>query len=104
MKSYGPLMDASGENRVDFLANINTLHDRITSTFINYTPPEFQVELLGEARYWVHYISQRRALVAFVVGLLKGLALRFDSEPEIHDQQELDVDNGTHTIFEISVR
>lgn len=103
-KSYGPLMEASGNNMMDFLENLNNLHDRLTSTFINYIPPEFQIELLDDARHRIHYISQRQGLIAFVVGLLKGLALHFDSELTFHDQQELDVNDGTHAIFEISIR
>ena len=103
-KVYGPLMDASGDGMMEFLGNMNTLHDRITGTFLNYTPPEFEVEELGDQRYRIHYISVRKGLVPFVVGLLRGLSLRFTSELEIHSQEEVDVDEGTHAIFEISVR
>jgi guanylate cyclase soluble subunit beta len=102
-KSYGPLMDASGGTMVEFLDNLNTLHDRITGTFLNYAPPEFQIETLGDERYRIHYITHRQGLIAFVIGLLKGLAQRFNSELEIHHQEELEVDRGTHAIFEVSI-
>jgi len=103
-KAYGPLMDASGDSMVEFLNNLNALHDRITGTFLNYVPPEFEVEELDGQRHRIHYFSQRQGLVPFVVGLLKGLSLRFDNELEIHSQEEVDADKGTHAIFEVSVR
>ena len=102
-KSYGPLMDASGQNMVDFLRNMNSLHDRITGTFLNYVPPEFRVDDLGDKRYTVHYISTREGLTPFVVGLLKGLAIRFNADMEILGQQDIPVDEGAHTAFEVRV-
>ena len=103
-KSYGPLMDASGETMVEFLGNMNALHDRITGTFLNYVPPEFRVEEGEDGRHIIHYTSERKGLVAFVVGLLKGLAHRFDSELEIHSVQEREHGSGTYAQFEVSVR
>lgn len=103
-KSYGTLMDASGDSMVEFLGNMNSLHDRITGTFINYTPPEFQVEALEPPRYRIHYMSEREGLTPFVNGLLKGLAKRFDSELEMHSCETLPVERGAHTVYEVSVR
>jgi guanylate cyclase soluble subunit beta len=103
-KSYGSLMDASGNTLVEFLDNMNTLHDRITGTFLNYVPPEFRVESVGEGRHRIHYISKREGLVPFVDGLLKGLAEHFDTELEVLDIKLLDVDAGTHAVYEVSVR
>lgn len=103
-KAYGPLMDASGDSMVEFLGNLNALHDRITGTFLNYVPPEFEVEELDDQRYRIHYISKRRGLVPFVAGLLAGLSRRFDGELVIHHQEELDVDQGTHAVFALSVQ
>lgn len=102
-KSYGTLMDASGDSMVVFLKNMNALHDRITGTFLDYVPPEFQVEDVDQDRYHIHYISQREGLNSFVVGLLQGLARRFDSTLEIHSQKSLPVASGTHTVFDVSV-
>jgi guanylate cyclase soluble subunit beta len=103
-KSYGPLMEASGRDLVQFLRNMNALHDRITGTFINYVPPEFRVESMNDGRHRIHYISKREGLTPFVVGLLHGLATRFDSELEIHSQEALKVTSGEHTVFEVTVK
>jgi guanylate cyclase soluble subunit beta len=103
-KSYGPLMEASGNDFVQFIGNMNALHDRITGTFVNYVPPEFKVESVGGDRHRIHYISKRQGLTPFVVGLLKGLAMRFDSELEIHSQESVPVASGEYTIFEVTVK
>ena len=76
----------------------------ITGTFINYVPPEFRVESMNDGRHRIHYISKREGLTPFVVGLLNGLATRFDSELEIHSQEALKVTSGEHTVFEVTVK
>lgn len=101
-KSYGLLLDAAGGNMVEFLTNMNALHDRITSTFLDYVPPEFFVEENGEG-YDIHYKSQRKGLTPFVVGLLKGLAIRFGCELEIVEQTDVPAEPGTHTIFHVMI-
>lgn len=101
-KSYGMLLDAAGQDMIAFLGNMNALHDRITSTFLDYIPPEFHVEKEGN-RHLIHYRSQRQGLTPFVVGLLKGLAIRFDADMIIHSQTEMEVTHGSHTIFEVEI-
>ncbi|MEH6611280.1 MAG: heme NO-binding domain-containing protein [Halioglobus sp.] len=101
-KSYGMLLNATGQDMIEFLGNMNALHDRITSTFLNYTPPEFFIET-KESHHLIHYVSQREGLTPFVVGLLKGLAKRFNSTLTIISQSEVAVDHGAHTIFEVEI-
>jgi guanylate cyclase soluble subunit beta len=103
-KSYAPLMEASGSSMLEFLENLNALHDRITGTFLNYIPPEFRIEAVGGNRHLIHYVSQREGLSAFVVGLLHGLAERFGNEVEILEQRAEPVATGEHTVFEVSVK
>ena len=98
-KSYGPLMDATGADLIGFLHNLNALHDRITGTFLNYVPPEFQVESLEDGRHRIHYISKREGLTPFVVGLLKGLAIHFNSAIDLHSVEPQAVTQGAHTVF-----
>ena len=102
-KSYAALMDASGNSLLEFLENLNALHDRITGTFLNYIPPEFRVEHLEGDTNRIHYISQREGLSSFVVGLLHGLAQRFDQNLEILAQEAMPVDIGEYTVFEVSI-
>lgn len=101
-KSYGVLLDAAGGDMIEFLGNMNGLHDRITSTFLNYVPPEFHVQEQDHG-YEIHYVSKRKGLTPFVVGLLKGLAIRFGHRLSILDQRELDAEPGTHTVFHVEI-
>ena len=103
-KSYAALMDASGSGLIEFLENLTALHDRITGTFLNYIPPEFRVEPVGDDVYRIHYISQRQGLSSFVVGLLHGLSQRFNHDMEIREQIPMPVDDGEYTVFEVLVR
>jgi guanylate cyclase soluble subunit beta len=103
-KSYAAQMDASGSSMLEFLSNLNALHDRITGTFLNYIPPEFRVESTGGDEHRIHYISQRQGLTPFVVGLLNGLSRHFGNELEIQEQQSMPVDSGEHTIFKVVLR
>ena len=98
----GMLLDAAGQDMLEFLGNMNALHDRITSTFLNYVPPEFFVEPKGDHTL-IHYVSKREGLTPFVVGLLKGLAKRFDCELTILSQTEMQVDSGAHTVFAVEI-
>ena len=103
-KTYESLMTAAGSNLIEFLENLNALHDRITGTFVNYVPPEFKVESSGNNSYFIHYISKRQGLTPFVVGLLKGLAIRFESKIEFLSQQDMSVESGQHTVFEVAIQ
>lgn len=100
--SYDMLLKAAGKSMVEFLGNMNALHDRITSTFLNYVPPEFFVEEIQD-RYLIHYVSQREGLTPFVVGILKGLGVRFNTELEFLSQKSIAVDKGEHTVFELKM-
>jgi hypothetical protein len=101
-KSYDQLLNATGQDMIEFLSNTNALHDRITSTFHNYTPPEFFLET-KENHHLLHYLSQREGLTPFVVGLIKGIAKRFDSTVTIISQSEVPSDHGEHTVFELEI-
>jgi guanylate cyclase soluble subunit beta len=104
-KSFAPLMETTGTHTIDFLNNLNALHDRISSTFTNYVPPEFQVETMDETTglFRVHYFSKRDGLTAFVVGLLRGLAKHFADELEIIGLDIHPQNPGTHSVFELRV-
>ena len=105
-RSFAVLMETTGNNTVDFLHNLNGLHDRITSTFLDYVPPEFRVEPVpdSESQYLVHYYSKRLGLTPFVTGLLKGLAEHFGDELHILDLNTVEKDNNTHAIFKLTFK
>ena len=101
--SYGKLLDAAGETVFEFLENLNVMHDRITSTFIDYSPPQFFVERRSDKEALVHYKSVREGLTPFVVGLFKGMGKRFNLDIKITDIQRQDVESGEHTSFLVNI-
>ena len=81
--SYRDLMDKSGVNFTDFVKNLDHLHERIKTTFPNYSPPSFRVVTLSPEKLQVDYYSHREGLLPFVEGLFQGLALHFDEKISI---------------------
>lgn len=102
-KSYGSILDIMGDNVEDFLASIDSLHDRISTTFINYVPPSFSVAPAPDDHLTVTYVSQRVGLTPFVVGLLSGIGNRFDKSIDIVKQTTKQDDSGETTEFLVTV-
>ena len=73
VRDYDALVRSTGSTMLEFLENLNALHDRITTTFLDYQPPEFNVSELLDKRMEVEYISHREGLVAFRGGALGGV-------------------------------
>jgi guanylate cyclase soluble subunit beta len=99
-RDFRSLMEATGSTTVQFLRNLNALHDRISTTFLDYVPPEFQVEETDStARYRIHYLSTREGMVPFVSGLLSALAEHFGDTMTIESDEALPATAGTHHVF-----
>ena len=103
-KSYPELMSTAGQDLIEFLGNLNALHDRISVSFIDFDAPEFRVEHLGGGRHRIHYLSRREGLAPFVTGLLAGLAQRFGTKMELLGHVLLPVESGTHAVFEVVIQ
>ena len=82
-KHYGELMTKTGMNFVDFVKNLDHMHQRIRTTFPDYKPPSFRVIDTNDDRIQVDYYSQREGLLPFVEGLFKGLGTHYNTEIEI---------------------
>jgi guanylate cyclase soluble subunit beta len=98
---YDALARAAGSNLLQFLENLNVLHDRISSTFLEYRPPRFDIQHLSHNRVEVLYSSQRVGLTPFVEGLLEGLSKRFNEPIDILSIESLPTQSGTHSRFEM---
>jgi hypothetical protein len=72
--SYAELMKKTGTGFIDFVKNLDHLHERIRTTFPNYRPPSFRVKELQSNQIQVDYYSHREGLLPFVEGLFHGLA------------------------------
>lgn len=96
---YEMLAQSMGSNMTEFLSNVTSLHDRISSTFLNYRPPEFIVTPKDDGLVEVVYLSERVGLTPFVNGLLEGLSSRFNEPMEIIEQESLPVESGEQTRY-----
>ena len=79
-ESYANLMAKTGGGFVDFVKNLDHMHERIRVTFPNYQPPSFRVLTLEENKIQVDYYSHREGLLDFVEGLFQGLAEHYDEK------------------------
>jgi len=70
---YDKIMASTGGDFVDFLANLDHMHQRIRVTFPDYQPPSFRVKALRPGELQVDYYSHRPGLLPFVEGLFTGL-------------------------------
>ena len=100
-QAYGELMDAAGSSLGEFLENLDHMHSRVMISYPNLTPPSFRVQSNTENEIILHYKSDRPGLCPLVVGLLYGLADRFETRIEVDslDGTKEDVTG----IFKISI-
>ena len=72
-RGYGAIFDAMGGSLPAFLANLDTMHARLSLSMPEMRPPSFVCEQLGEDQIRLEYWSDRPGLAPMVVGLLDGL-------------------------------
>ncbi|MBE9048925.1 heme NO-binding domain-containing protein [Nostocales cyanobacterium LEGE 11386] len=97
-EGYGEMMDMSGDTLPEFLENLDNLHARVGVSFPQLQPPSFECSDVEEATLSLHYRSDREGLAPMVLGLVKGLGTRFDTEVEITHTQSRD-DGAEHDEF-----
>jgi len=97
---YGELLTATGSSLGECLGNLDQLHTRISLGMPHLNPPSFRVEEDGEGGLLLHYISDREGLAPLVIGLVEGLAERFEERVEIiHDEGRTRAQD--HDVFRI---
>jgi hypothetical protein len=99
---YGALLNLAGENPFEFLRNLNRLHERISTSFIDFRPPVFGVKDLGDDCIEVQYSSSRKGLTPFVAGILRGLSTMFDMTLRIEMKSSEQMPSGEKSVFEIT--
>jgi Haem-NO-binding len=91
-EGYGEMMDMSGDTLPEFLENLDNLHARVGISFPKLEPPSFECSDVEENHLNLHYRSSREGLSPMIVGLVKGLGTKFDTEVDV--TQTLYRDNG----------
>jgi hypothetical protein len=89
-EGYGPLLNASGDTLKEFLMNLDALHARVALTMPALKPPRFRLVEVDPSTMTLEYHSTRQGLAPMVVGLLKGLGIRFKTAIEVSHQQRAD--------------
>ncbi|MEM7308557.1 MAG: heme NO-binding domain-containing protein [Planctomycetota bacterium] len=82
-EGYGDTLEFAGSTLDEFLAHLDDMHARVALTFPDLCPPSFEAEYAPDGRLAVRYRSDRPGLAPMVVGLLHGLARRFDKHIDI---------------------
>lgn len=82
-KGYGTLFSMSGGSLREFLYNLDELHTRVGQNFPHLVPPSFSFDELSATELRMHYFSERAGLCPMVVGLVRGLSLRFKTEVQM---------------------
>ncbi|MEH2458217.1 heme NO-binding domain-containing protein [Nostoc sp.] len=97
-EGYGEMMDMSGDTLPEFLENLDNLHARVGVSFPKLQPPSFECTDMEENSLSLHYRSDREGLTPMILGLVKGLGNRFDTEVDITQTQSRD-DGAEHDEF-----
>ncbi|MBD2346906.1 heme NO-binding domain-containing protein [Anabaena subtropica] len=97
-EGYGEMMDMSGDTLPEFLENLDNLHARVGISFPKLQPPSFECSDIEENHMNLHYRSNREGLAPMILGLVKGLGTRFDTEVDITQTQNRD-DGADHDEF-----
>jgi guanylate cyclase soluble subunit beta len=100
--TYEMLFKSTGDNLFEFLDNVNSLHDRITSTFIDYVPPHFMTTS-DNNRMELVYESQREGLTPFLIGMIKGLAERFQVQVDFESVVAKSVAAGETSVITLRI-
>jgi Haem-NO-binding len=82
-EGYGEMLDMSGDDLPEFLQNLDNMHARIGVSFPNLKPPSFECNETEADSLSLEYRSEREGLAPMVVGLVKGLGSRFDTEVDV---------------------
>lgn len=83
---FGHLLDFAGDNLVDFLRNLDSMHTRIGMTFTELEPPSFSVSDVGPDSLRLHYRSKRPGLTPVAIGMVKGLGTRFGTPVSVETE------------------
>lgn len=82
-EGYGELLKLTGGSLREFLRNLDNMHARVGLSYPQLRPPSFVCADLPEGGMLLHYYSEREGLAPMVIGLLEGLAERFQTPIDI---------------------
>ncbi|MBW4441091.1 MAG: heme NO-binding domain-containing protein [Plectolyngbya sp. WJT66-NPBG17] len=102
-EGYGELLDMSGDRLPEFLENLDNLHARVGVSFPKLQPPSFECTEVEDHSLELHYRSDREGLAPMIVGLVRGLGERFDTEIDITQMESREA-GSDHDVFVIKYK
>jgi hypothetical protein len=100
-EGYGDLLEMTGGSLVEFLLNLDAMHGRIGMIYPELRPPSFRCSAIDDEGLLLHYYSEREGLAPMVIGLLEGLAVRFNTPISV-EQLQSKADGADHDLFRIT--
>lgn len=97
-RGYGGLMRAAGKSLPEFLANLPNFHTRVSMIFPKLQPPRFKTSDVTPGSLRLRYYTNRPGLTPFVVGLLEGLGMMFQTPVKVR-LVESKAEGADHDIF-----
>lgn len=82
-EGYGKTLSLYGESVFEFLQNMDNLHAQIRLNFPELRPPVIGCEKISSDQIAVSYKSERAGLAPMLVGLIRGLGIRFATPVDI---------------------
>ena len=80
-EGYGTMLQQTGSNVREFLANLDMLHSRVSTQLPELRPPSFEVEDGSEPnQILLYYYSERAGLTPMVCGLIEGVGEMFSTD------------------------
>eukprot|EP00794_Sanderia_malayensis_P006990 gene6990-7775_t len=96
---YDRILRVLGRNLMEFLSNLDALHDHLASIYPGITAPSFRTTDRGDGDLLLHYYSCRKGLSHIVIGIVKTVALEIlGTTIQMHVLQQA-TETQDHTVF-----
>lgn len=99
-ESYGEFLRSAGSTFSEFIGNLDQMHARVKLSFPELDPPSFKITDESPGRMRLHYYSSREGLAPLAVGVLRGVANRFNVEIQIKHFVDESTD-PPHVVFDL---
>lgn len=99
-EGYGEMMDSAGNSLPEFLRGLNMMHFRLGNIMPEMVMPHFEVTDETTNSLLLHYFSKREGLADMVLGLVRGLGKRFNTDCTI-ELIEAKPQGAEHDIFKV---
>jgi hypothetical protein len=82
-EGYGKLLSIAGDTLPELLQNLDNINARIGLSFPKAKTPAFRCSQIRANSLHLHYYSERRGLAPLVIGMIKGMAEKFQIAVEV---------------------